>query len=133
MPSSYALASTVRGSLSRRKCKFARLRSLSMALCSLAAQAPAPRHVTVYYEPGRYGGWPANHGIWRWGNEIVVGFSEGRYAPDQPGHIAGKETVYDRQARSRDGGEHWQVEPRRIYNPPQQISNRTAFTHLDTT
>jgi hypothetical protein len=33
----------------------------------------------VYHEPGRFGGWPANHGIWSWGNEILVGFSVGTY------------------------------------------------------
>ena len=28
-------------------------------------------------EEGRFAGWPANHGIWSWGNEILVGFSAG--------------------------------------------------------
>src|ERR1700693_4801064 len=40
----------------------------------------APRvieQVTVFFEPVRFGGWPANHGIWVWGNEIVVGFGGG--------------------------------------------------------
>ena len=32
-------------------------------------------HVKVYCEAGRFGGWPANHGIWSWGNEILVGYS----------------------------------------------------------
>lgn len=41
----------------------------SIAMHCAAAQAPSPSHVTVYYEAGRYGGWPANHGIRRWGNE----------------------------------------------------------------
>ncbi len=31
------------------------------------------RIVIVYKEDGRYGGWPANHGSWNWGDEIVVG------------------------------------------------------------
>ena len=34
-------------------------------------------HVKVYFEEGRFGGWPANHGIWSWGDEILVGFSRG--------------------------------------------------------
>jgi hypothetical protein len=34
-------------------------------------------HVTVYHRQGRFGGWPANHGIWSWGDEILVGFSAG--------------------------------------------------------
>src|SRR5258708_2812385 len=41
--------------------------------------AEAAKHVKVYSEPGRFGGWPANHGIWAWGNEILVGFSAGYY------------------------------------------------------
>ena len=29
---------------------------------------PAPfHHVKVFAEPGRFGGWPANHGLWSWG------------------------------------------------------------------
>lgn len=36
-------------------------------------------HVKIYYEAGRFGGWPANHGIWCWGNEILVGYSRGYY------------------------------------------------------
>ena len=29
----------------------------------------------VYRELGRFGGWPANHGVWSRGQEILVGFS----------------------------------------------------------
>ncbi|TAN36182.1 MAG: hypothetical protein EPN23_09500 [Verrucomicrobia bacterium] len=38
--------------------------------------SPASQQNTVVFEqPGRYGGWPANQGIWAWGDEIVVGFT----------------------------------------------------------
>lgn len=37
------------------------------------------QNVIVYQEPGRFGGWPANHGIWSWGNEILVGFERAYY------------------------------------------------------
>src|SRR5260370_31746083 len=43
---------------------------------TVAVSAP---HVVVYGEKGRFGGWPANHGIWSWGDEILVGFSAGPY------------------------------------------------------
>lgn len=46
---------------------------------SAAKSAEAIRHVKVYAEPGRFGDWPANHGAWSWGNEILVGFSRGFY------------------------------------------------------
>ena len=35
--------------------------------------------VTVFREPGRFAGWPANYGIWHWGDEIVVGFTVGAH------------------------------------------------------
>src|SRR5580693_5034624 len=53
---------------------------LVLALVSAGrAQNPTLKHVKVYAEAGRFGGWPANHGIWSWGNEILVGFSAGHY------------------------------------------------------
>ena len=39
-------------------------------------------HVTVYREAGDYAGWPANYGIWSWGNEIVTGFTLGSHSND---------------------------------------------------
>lgn len=69
------------------------------------------KHVKVYYKPGRFGGWPANHGIWIWGNEILVGFSEGWYkdlGPDRH-HIDREKPELHWLARSRDGGDTWSV------------------------
>jgi len=75
------------------------------------------QHVVVYRQPGRFGGWPANHGMWGWGNELLVGFSAGtmrdngldRHAID---HDKGEEHLL---ARSLDGGETWKIE-----NPAEQ-------------
>ena len=39
-------------------------------------------HKVVYKQPGKFCGWPANHGIWNWGDEIVVGFEIGYYKPE---------------------------------------------------
>ena len=49
------------------------------------------RHVVIYREPGRFAGWPANHGIWSWGNEILVGFSRGYDKDRGPFHHIDKE------------------------------------------
>jgi hypothetical protein len=70
------------------------------------------KHVKVYAEPGRFGGWPANHGIWSWGDEILVGFSAGYFKDNGPDRHA---IDHDRPeehllARSRDGGESWTIE-----------------------
>lgn len=80
----------------------------------------APRvvaHIPVYDVDGRFGGWPANHGIWSWGDEIVVGFSAGYYK-----YLGPKRHAIDRErpeyhllARSRDGGRSWA-----ITNPAEQ-------------
>ena len=51
----------------------------------LVASAPAQQsplvddHVVVFGEEGRFGGWPANHGMWRWENELLVGLSIGTH------------------------------------------------------
>src|SRR5438105_472623 len=82
-----------------------------LALTPAAAGAGPPEHVVVYREPGRFAGWPANHGIWSWGDEILVGFSRGDYKDRGPYH----HIDHDRPeefllARSRDGGASWSVE-----------------------
>ena len=48
---------------------------LPAAEIAAAPNAKVIKNVPVYDVDGRFGGWPANHGIWCWGNEIVVGFS----------------------------------------------------------
>src|SRR5688572_5647292 len=62
-------------------------------------------HVKVYAEPGRFGGWPANHGLWAWGDEILVGFSAGYfkdYGPDRHAIDRGRPEEH-LLARSKDG------------------------------
>jgi hypothetical protein len=73
---------------------------------------PSVKHVKVYAEPGRFGGWPANHGIWCWGDEILVGFSAGYFKDNGPSrhnidHDKPEEFLL---ARSLDGGETWTIE-----------------------
>jgi BNR repeat-like domain len=81
------------------------------------------RHVIVAREPGRYGGWPANHGIWRWDNEILVGFSWGHM---REGGAAGGHPIHRQRpeehmlARSLDGGETWKLERTSTLLPPPQ-------------
>ena len=70
------------------------------------------KHVCIYREEGRYAGWPANYGIWSWGNEIVVGFTVGYHKADAGFHTRDREKPFvTMQARSLDGGESWEVEP----------------------
>ena len=69
------------------------------------------RHVKVFAVPGRFGGWPANQGLWSWGNEILFGFSRGYYKDLGERHNIDRERPEEYLlARSLDGGETWSIE-----------------------
>lgn len=91
---------------------------VSVAL-AMGQSATPPRNVVVYMEAGRYGGWPANHGIWQWGNEIVVGFEIGYFRKTETGHaIDYSKPAEHVLARSLDGGESWKIERPEGLKPP---------------
>ncbi len=89
------------------------LLAILIAFSNMSASIPVKdlKHVVVYEKEGRYGGWPANHGIWIWGDEILVGFTEGHYkdlGPDRH-HIDRETPELHYLARSKDGGETWAI------------------------
>ncbi|MCY4779863.1 sialidase family protein [Sphingobacterium sp. UT-1RO-CII-1] len=107
------------------------------------------QHTKVFHEKGMYAGWPANHGIWIWDNEILVGFSKG-YHKDM-GHS--KHNI-DRDkpevhlfARSLDGGATWTIEDpskkglvshgfsagkaRKDISKPKKLTQKINFKHPD--
>lgn len=70
------------------------------------------QQVVVYREPGRFAGWPANHGLWCWGDEVLLGFSRGYHfdhgsAQHNIDHDKPEEFLL---ARSLDGGATWSSE-----------------------
>ena len=67
------------------------------------------QHVKVYYEARRFGGWPANYGMWNWGNELLVGYSKGYYKDlgSTQHHIDRTKPEEFWLARSVDGGLTW--------------------------
>jgi hypothetical protein len=102
-------------------------RAFLLLLCGLVspglAQSPiAPQHVSVWREANRYGGWPANHGIWIWGSEILVGFSAGHMKLGDPNrHPIDRERAEEHLlARSLDGGQSWKIEKAASLKPPPQ-------------
>lgn len=80
-------------------------------------------HTKVYYAPGKYGGWCANHGMYAWGDELLVGFQLGDYK-EQRGHtIDWTRPIRKVFARSMDGGATWALEdtlPDALDNPTDQ-------------
>ncbi len=79
-------------------------------------------HVLVYRESGRLGGWPANHGIWSWDNEILVGFSAAyhKVQPNTRHQQDPSKPEEPRLARSLDGGNTWTIEAPHDLLPPAQ-------------
>jgi len=117
-----------------RTCKKLTLAPMSAAKPPL--RPASMRHVIVYREPGRFGGWPANNGAWSWGNEIVVAFARGWYKPSYTSHsMDWSKPVRMVQARSLDGGETWTIEePRKISIEKDQAGSETGlinFAHPD--
>lgn len=67
-------------------------------------------HKVIFQEDNFYGGWPANHGIWGWGDEILVGFVKASFKQTEPGlHTYDPKTANNQYARSFDGGETWEI------------------------
>ena len=71
-----------------------------------------PQHQIVFREPGRFGGWPANHGVWTWDDEVAVGFTAAWHqTQDAARHQMDRARPREPHvARSRDGGRTWQLE-----------------------
>ena len=93
--------------------------------------ADAVKNLVVYRESGRYAGWPANHGIWSWGNEIVVGFESGYFHFSETRHsIDWDRPAQHLLARSKDGGETWSIEHPESLKPPPNAAVAKVHTEL---
>ena len=88
-------------------------------------QPASKQNVIVFNEPGRYGGWPTNHGLWRWDDEIVVGFTAAWFKHVTSGHAVDRDKPFENwQARSLDGGLTWKVENSLVFSTPQPAEKR---------
>ncbi len=67
------------------------------------------QHEIVFYEDGRFAAWPANGGMWTWGDEILVCFTMADHN-DVSGHTYDVFTSRNMLARSLDGGISWSIE-----------------------
>jgi len=112
--------------------RFAPLLTLVLTVvCPLTAVGGDPPHVTahvdIYKEADRFSGWPANHGIWVWDNEIVVGFILG-YHKEQEGHtIDSGRPIPRMQARSLDGGRTWAIEETSLVSSDGEARDSTSL------
>lgn len=80
------------------------------------------KNTLIYYNTQHYAGWPANAGMWSWGNEVLVAFHVGAYLPKKVGHrIDERKEIRTVMARTTDGGQTWKLE---LDNPIEEISRR---------
>ena len=91
------------------------LKFIAVLAILFAAQAFAAgpvEHGVIFFEEDRFAGWPANLGMWSWGDEIVCGFVVGHYKKNpRGGHdIDSSRGSVKRLARSLDGGHTWTIE-----------------------
>ena len=94
----------------------------AMVICADNTRPGAIQNVVVYREAGRYGGWPANHGVWSWGNEILVGFEAGYFRANDEGHAIDYSRPAEHVlARSKDGGRTWTLERPEGLRPPPSV------------
>lgn len=85
------------------------------------------QNVVVYDEEGKFCGWPANEGIWQWGDEILVGFEAARYVKLEKEHSIDRNSPkFTYFARSKDGGLTWKVEKPKEILPPSYMENTDA-------
>jgi len=99
----------------------------------------AVQHVVIFKESGRFAGWPANNGIWSWGDEIVAGFSLNYYKVNPTGgHAVDRDRPSGpRLARSTDGGETWSIETPNYVDEegneadPVALEGAIDFSHPD--
>lgn len=90
------------------------------------------QHRFVYKEQGRFAGWPANGGIWHWGDEILVRFQIGIHDDSGGGHaISREEPSREILARSLDGGETWTHEEIVSNQDTPDMHTSIDFAHPD--
>ena len=94
------------------------------------------KNIIVYYEPGRFCGWPANNGLWHWDNEILVGFTLAYYQEKEHHHsVDESKPSLSVLARSKDSGMTWAIEDPENYvgdgGSPIKLQEKINFNHPD--
>ena len=101
----------------------------------VTVQPASKENVVIFNEPGRYGGWPANHGLWQWGDELVAGFEVAWFKHPVNDHAVDRSKPFENwQARSLDGGKTWKMENELPFTPlghekkPEPLTEPLDFT-----
>lgn len=97
------------------------------------AMAPGVRceiteNFVVYENPREFAGWPANEGLWAWGNELLAAFEVAQYDEHDKDHNIDRNSPKRIQfARSLDGGKTWKAESHPEIGPPEYLGDPDRF------
>lgn len=91
------------------------------------------KNIIIAYDSNYFYGWPANHGIWSWGNEILVGIMRGNYLFDVLHHSIDRSNQVALLARSLDGGETWSIEDPEnfVTDPGKPVPLKVSIDYSD--
>jgi len=109
---------------------------LALEMSAVLSTAGEVKQVTVYHGRQEFAGWPANEGMWSWGEEILVSFNVAAFEERGEKHsFTGRQRVGF--ARSTDGGETWTPENHENVAVPALVKDAAEapgdvdFTHPD--
>ncbi|HBG26550.1 MAG: hypothetical protein A2Y10_01135 [Planctomycetes bacterium GWF2_41_51] len=86
------------------------------------------QNLIAYKEQDKFCGWPANEGIWSWGDEILVGFEIAAFSKSEKSHSIDRNSEkYIYFVRSKDGGQTWMVEKPKDIQPPAYLEDPNMF------
>jgi hypothetical protein len=86
---------------------------LAVVCCAnfAAASYPTVENNVVFSDSQLFAGWPANEGMWQWGDEMLVAFNVAKYQEQENTHnTAPGSYQWVNFARSLDGGQSWAIE-----------------------
>lgn len=92
-------------------------------LCASVFSANVENSI-VYSKQNEFAGWPANEGLWTWGDEMLVGFEVATFVETEGDHSVNRDSprriVF---ARSLDGGATWTAEEHPEIAPPEYLGD----------
>lgn len=98
--------------------------SVTLTLFAGVAFAADVTNAIVYKKDGEFAGWPANEGLWTWGNEMLVAFEVATFVETEGDHSVNRDSprriVF---SRSMDGGRTWIPEEHPEIAPPEYLGD----------
>ena len=101
---------------------------LAFAVLQACAGVPDVEHSVVYANENEFAGWPANEGLWQWGDEVLAAFEVSAYTEHDDDHNVDREAEKRIAfARSFDGGLTWKAEEHLEIGPPEYLGDPTRY------